>query len=135
VVLRNVFILERKKGVDMPNVVALNGTVLARGGDLAVVLRYARRYPVEVIRVDLSVEHREQYAVTFYFDPERHQGHCLTYWGDWRVLLDWLMARRSWTALHRIRFAHSETFDLAHVDVRTAKLRARGVTVCGPAGK
>lgn len=119
----------------MPTISDCLHNVHARGKNLAVVLRWARKYPVEVIRIDYAVNEGQvcNYAVTFYFDPEGGIPYqSLTYWGDWRVLLDWLLARRSWTALHRVRFAHPGTFELAHVDERTAALRKRGVTVCGP---
>jgi hypothetical protein len=119
----------------MPTISDCLHNVHARGKNLAVVLRWARKYPVEVIRVDYAVNEGRigNYAVTFYFDPEGGTPYqSLTYWGDWRVLLDWLLARRSWTALHRVRFAHPGTFELAHVDGRTTALRKRGVTVCGP---
>jgi hypothetical protein len=108
--------------------------VITQGEGLRPVLRFARKYPVEIIRVDVSVEQPEMYAVTFYFDPEGRRGYeCMVRFADWRVLLDWLLARRSWTALHRIRFAHRGTYELALQDKRTARLVAKGITIAGPA--
>jgi hypothetical protein len=41
------------------------------------------------------------YEVTLYWP---HSGdHAVTYWQDWRVLLDWLKARRSWS-IERVTF-------------------------------
>lgn len=120
----------------MPAIVDRQHNTLSRGKDLAVVLNWARKHPVEVIRVDYYAVNEGRlgnYAVTFYFDCKgRIPTSCLTYWGDWRVLLTWLLARRSWAALHRLRFAHPGTFELAHADVRAIKLRERGVSICGP---
>ncbi len=121
----------------MPNITDHIHNVLARDKNLAVVLRWASKHPVEVIRIDLAVNEGKigQYAVTFYFDCEGNSPtQALTYWADWRVLLDWLLARRSWTSLHRITFGHDGTFAQATAgsgDFRIAKLRQRGVQICG----
>lgn len=102
--------------------------VLMRGKGLRPILRYAAHHPVDAIRVDYSVNEPSQYAVTFYF-ADGAQG--LTRWGDWRVLVDWLLARRSWS-FHRLRFAppdlKAEAFD--HLGVHA--LRKRGVEIAGP---
>lgn len=87
----------------MPVVTGLiSSDVRMTGKNLAVVMRYARKSPVYRVRVDVSVNNPTQYAVTFYFDD---QTHCLTIWNDWRVLLDWVLARRSW-GVDRVYFAH-----------------------------
>lgn len=112
----------------MPRVIDFSNNVLMQGKNLAVVLRYARKADVYRVRVDYSAEYREKYAVTFYFDDE---AQCLTYWGDWRVLLDWLLARRSWN-VDRVHFARPGMIDEATSYYATEKLRKRGTNVVGP---
>lgn len=113
------------------------GNVLHRGKDLAVVIRHARANPCEVVRIDTAVNpnHSNQYAVTFYFDPESSDPtHALTHWGDWRVLLDWLAARRNWVHIHRIRFSDQATFDLFLASDYGQHKAFKGVQFAGPAG-
>lgn len=104
-------------------------SILTQGEGLRPVLRYARHSPVFRVRLDHSVGVGTvgQYAVTFYFDDG---ARATTLWADWRVLLDWLLARRSW-AVDRVFVA--EPFLLDKVDAHRAatKLRARGTNVVG----
>jgi hypothetical protein len=109
-------------------VVDLCRNVLMTGEGLRPVLRYARRHHVTAIRVDISVVRPSHYAVTFYFDDH---AQCVTTWADWRVLLDWLVERRSW-APDRIRFAHEGTYEQALEDPRLVAIRAKGIEVAGP---
>jgi len=121
----------------MPTITDCLHNVHARGKNLAVVLRWVRKFPVEVIRVDYAVNEGQigNYAVTFYFNCEGSTPYqSLTYWGDWRVLFDWLLARRSWTSLHRITVGHDATAAAILAgsgDHRVALLRKKGISVVG----
>lgn len=115
----------------MPSITDRAGRVLARGNNLGCILKFARKHPVEVIRVERSWRGEGQLTVTFYFEPESLAAQALTTWADWRVLLDWLHSRRSWDALHRVRFImDAKAFEEVDKHPITAKLRARGITVC-----
>jgi hypothetical protein len=119
----------------MPTLTDRLYTVHARGKDLAAVLRWARMYPVEVIRIDHDTSYREPYTVTFYFNCEGSEPYtCVTHWGDWRVLFDWLLARRSWGSVHRITIGHDATANIVLAgsgDHRVALLRKKGISVIG----
>jgi hypothetical protein len=110
----------------------LTRAVLMQGEGLRPVLRFARKHPVSVIRVDHSVNKPGHYAVTFYFEMPHGHGHaeCCVLFADWRVLLDFVLARRSWS-VDRIRFAEIGLFEYATTTLRVAALRKRGTTVCG----
>lgn len=105
--------------------------VLMRGEGLRPVLRYARISPCTVVRVDLAVNAGQvgNYAVTFYFEDA---SQSLTYWADWRVLLDWLRSRHSWTSLYRIRFAHPDLFQEVIQDKRLKGKWVQGIEILGP---
>lgn len=101
---------------------------LMSGEGLRPVLRYARLSPVNVVRIDHSVSPFQlgRYAVTFYFDDG---AECLTYWQDWRVLLTWLAARRSWS-VERVRLASTGP-DIPSAHAGVAALQKRGVSMIG----
>lgn len=101
---------------------------LMTGKNLAVVLRYARKHPVNVVRIDhaVNVGRVGEYAVTFYFAD---RAECTTYWASWRVLLDWLCARRSWT-ITRVRNADTGP-DIPYAHPALAELRAKGCQTVG----
>lgn len=104
------------------------GDVFMWGRNLAVVLRYARKYPVEGVRIDhaINVDKRGEYAVTFYFSDGCQ---CVTYWASWHVLLGWLVDRRSW-AIEIVRVASTgPRIPFNHVDAYN--LRRRGVETAG----
>ena len=81
-----------------------HGATISKSKNLAGLMRYYSAHPA-----DLVIKVREcpnGFAVTFFFDDgvEAH-----TVWGDWRVLLDWLRARRSWS-IKRVTF-HTPLYD------------------------
>lgn len=79
----------------MPAVIAANHVdTLMEGKNLAVVTRYARVSPVVVVRIRRSVTDVRNTILDFEYDDG---AHCVTYWADWRVALDWIRARRSWS--------------------------------------
>lgn len=100
---------------------------LMSGKGLRPVIRYARVSPVIRVRVDYSVEMPGTYGVTFYFDDG---AQCFTRWADWRVTLDWLLARRSWS-VDRVYFAHPGMIEDATDRASAAALRKRGTNVVG----
>lgn len=101
--------------------------VLMQGEGLRPVLRWARKSPVYRVRVDHSVEMPGHYGVTFYFDDGNE---CFTRWASCRVLLDWLLARRSW-GVDRVYFAHPGMIDSVDNLASVAALRKRGTNVVG----
>lgn len=106
----------------------LTRNVLTQGEELRPVLRYARKHPVDVIRVAVDAGHVGTYAVTFYFADG---AECFTRWADWRVLVDWLRARRSWS-FHRVRFADRELYAAAREHPGVQAMRRDGVEIAGP---
>lgn len=104
----------------------LTRNVLMRGEGLRPVLRYARKRPVDVVRVD--PDPTGGWEVTFYFDGG---AECLTRWQDWRVLIHWLRARRSWS-FHRVRFAEPELYAAALTHPGVQAMRMDGVEIAGP---
>lgn len=101
---------------------------LAAGEGLRPVLRYARASPVNVVTLDYSKStfRDGRYSVIFYFDDG---ATCETFWQDWRVLLDWLKARRSWSVT-RVTLK-PEGPNVPHNDPRLAALRKRGTATTG----
>lgn len=83
------------------------------GKGLRPVIRYARLSPVNVISCKpIDGGSRGQYAVTFHYDDG---ASCATWWADWRVLCDWLSARRSW-GVNRLTFHSTMQADLFAAD-------------------
>lgn len=99
--------------------------VLMSGEGLRPVLRYARKSPVNVVRVDISVNDPTRYAVTFYYDDG---AQCVTSWADANVLVDWLIARRSWS-FHRLNVAAPYISERLEGHVGLKLLHKRGVEV------
>jgi hypothetical protein len=64
--------------------------VSRRSKNLRAVLEHARKHVVTVVEVRQVGEY---YGVAFHFEGG---DTALTCWSDWRVLADWLKARRSW---------------------------------------
>jgi hypothetical protein len=111
-----------------------SGETVKTSKNLRGILDYARCSSVMEISIDHSVmlDRHGKFAVIFTFED----GCCaLTYWSDWRVLLDWLLARRSWPFDFVFRFAGTAS-DIAKKarDERGLSLQAlinRGVEFAG----
>lgn len=110
----------------MPAVIAANHVdTLMQGKNLAVVMRYARVSPVVVVRIRRSVT-----GPSTVLDFEYDDGaHCVTYWADWRVALDWIRARRSWS-VDRVLVSDGMYADMAQQKPQAlAAIRKRGTLV------
>lgn len=108
------------------------GETIAQSRNLAGILRWTRDRELDEIRIDHSVEDIGAYAVTFAY---RDGSRALTIWQDWRVLIDWLAARRSWRTDYNIHFAATASdIAIAARKDRGRTLQAlmdRGVTISG----
>lgn len=103
------------------------GKTITRGDGLRPVLRHARQSPVNVISCKPI---GERYAVTFHYDDG---ASCATWWNDWRVLCDWLSARRSW-GVNRLTFHTTMQSDIFAADgngwdARIKRIQKAGTTV------
>jgi hypothetical protein len=73
-----------------------HGATVATSQNLRGVLTFARKHPVDVVKITVR---GDRYRVVFYFwgwGASLHHS-AETQWADWRVLCDWLKARRSWS--------------------------------------
>ena len=78
------------------------GKTIRRSRNLRGLLEHYRRNPNDlVVKVCASVESPLDYDVTFFWPQNGDQAHVT--WADWRVLLNWLKARRSWS-IARVTF-------------------------------
>ena len=78
----------------MVRIADFHGKTVATSKNLRGVLAFARKHPVNVVTV--ADKGNGNYEVIFYFEG------CLPYsavtnWADWRVLLQWLVSRKSWS--------------------------------------
>lgn len=97
----------------------LHGATVRRSANLrGVLLHYAAKPDDLVIKVKRE-ESAGRYRVTFFWP--RHGDSCETTWQDWRVLLDWLAARRSWS-IERVTF-DAPLYDACEHDPRLASFR------------
>ena len=80
----------------MVRICDFHGNTVATSRNLRGVLTFARSHPVDVVRITALPGH--SYRVIFYFH-NAHGAHysAETVWAGWRVLCDWLAARRSWS--------------------------------------
>jgi hypothetical protein len=106
------------------------GKQVMSGKGLRPVLRYVRTSPVNVISCKpIDGGDRGQYAVTFYFD---NGASCSTWWQDWRVLCDWLTARKSW-GVNRLTFHTTMQGDILTEDhgwnARIKRIQKAGTVV------
>lgn len=101
---------------------------LCAGEGLRPVLRYARKSPVNVVTIghSQSTFRDGRYSVTFYFDDG---ATCETFWQDWRVLFDWLAARRSWSVGRVTRKVDGPDVHYDHAGLTA--LRKRGTVTTG----
>jgi len=106
----------------------LGYTRLCAGEGLRPVLRYARVSPVSVVTIGYSdaAFTKGRYSVVFYFDDG---ATCETFWQDWRVLFDWLAARRSWSVERVTRKTNAPA--IPYTDAGLARLRAKGTVTTG----
>ena len=75
-------------------IIDFHGKTVATSKNLRGILSFAREHPVNVVTV--ADNGAGDYQVAFYFDG-RLPYSAVTSWADWRVLLRWLAARRSWS--------------------------------------
>ena len=76
------------------------GRTIRRSRNLRGVLEHYRKHPDDMtVKVRPLPEHH--YKVTFYWPSRGESGESI--WADWRVLLDWLAARKSWS-INRVTF-------------------------------
>jgi hypothetical protein len=102
----------------MNRITDFHGKTVATGRNLACVMRFAAKHPVDVVVVEAMPD--QSYRVEFYFsNPHGAHFQTVTTWADSRVLVDWLAARRSW-AVERITFI-GEGLYLRHEAMRNAK--------------
>ena len=85
----------------MPIVYSRVGAPLRRPANLRGVLAHYSSNPEDLVVKVKDDNTRGGFAVTFFWP--RCGDHCETHWHDWRVLLDWLKARRSWS-IERVTF-------------------------------
>jgi hypothetical protein len=70
-----------------------SGKAIRASKNLRGILDYARRSPVDSVRLEPWPDEPGYYAVHFKF----YDGaNAVTKWADWRVCADWLRSRRSW---------------------------------------
>lgn len=102
------------------------GITVTRGAGLRPVLRHARKSSVNV--VSCKPNSHDGYYVEFWFDDG---ARCGTQWADWRVLLDWLHARRSWSVgrLTFDRILEQRVIVDGIWDSRIKRLQAQGTVV------
>ena len=84
----------------MITVYDLLGRPLRRSRNLRGVLTHYRAKPADMVVKVRAVADGDSYEVTYYW-PDGD--HAVTSWADWRVLLDWLTARKSWS-IARVTF-------------------------------
>ena len=100
------------------------GRTIRRSKNLAGILAHYRAKPEDiVVKVAELKSNPSYYEVTFFW-PSGDQGK--TIWADWRVLLDWLEARRSWS-IARVTF-DAPLYDCYSTDPRFAAFRKK----CAP---
>ena len=101
------------------------GRTIRRSRNLRGLLTHYRKSPDDlVVKV---VEHPDysDYDVTLFWPHTGDTAKCR--WVDWRVLLDWLMSRRSWS-IARITFDAPLYDKIAH-EPRIAETRKHGIPV------
>jgi hypothetical protein len=80
----------------MVRICDFHGKTVATSQNLRGVLTFARKHPVDVVKITALPEH--SFRVVFYFHNV-HGAHYSgeTVWADWRVVCDWLASRKSWS--------------------------------------
>lgn len=99
----------------------MHGKTIRRSANLRGVLAHYRAKPADIV-VKVAQNGNGSYNVTFYW-PDGD--YALSYWNDWRVLLDWLKARRSWS-ISRVTF-NAPLYDEHENDPRFAAFRKLGI--------
>ncbi len=101
----------------------MHGRTKHRSKNLRGIIEHYRHNPTDlVVKVAEAKDDPSHYAVTFFW-PNGDQG--VTRWADWRVLLDWLKARRSWS-IARVTF-DARIYDCHLADPQIAAFRKTGV--------
>ena len=98
------------------------GYTVRTSRNLRGVLEHARRHNVDVVELrELEAGH---YGVAFHFD---NGDTALTNWADWRVLLDWILSRRSWSVT-RVS-VDASLFPVVDAHTSTTAIRKTGTLV------
>jgi hypothetical protein len=101
------------------------GKTIRRSRNLRGLMDHYRAKPEDVvIKVTQDKDYRN-YPVTVFWPISGDQGHAT--FADWRVLLDWIGARRSWS-VQRVTF-DAPLYDLFCDDARVSDLRKAGIPV------
>jgi hypothetical protein len=107
------------------------GKTVATSQNLRGVLTFARKYPVDVVKVTALPEH--SFRVVFYFpDADGLHYSAETTWADWRVFCDWIKARKSWS-VERINI-DPRLFDDMHPRLRDIPSLKGTVLECNEKG-
>jgi hypothetical protein len=97
----------------------MHGRTVRQSKNLAGILTHYRSNPADiVVKVVEAEDDPSFYEVTFFWP---NGDHGVTRWSDWRVLLDWLKARRSWS-IARVTF-DARIYDCFSADPRFATFR------------
>ena len=99
-----------------------HGRTVATSKNLRGVLTFARKHPVDVVTVAHGVADHT-YSVTFYFSNAGSIAFtCETTWQDWRVVMQWIAARRSWS-VERVTFIGEWPQSVRDLEWRTIRMR------------
>ena len=99
------------------------GRTIRRSKNLRGVIEYYRANPEDIVVKVKEWPDYNDYDVTFYWP---HSGATAkSRWGDWRILLDWLKARRSWS-IDRVTF-DTPLYDKHEGNARFASFRKSGI--------
>lgn len=78
-----------------------HGKTIRRSRNLRGIIEHYRANPDDMVVKVVEYPDYGDYDVTFYWPNLGHSAKSR--WSDWRVLLDWLKARRSWS-IDRVTF-------------------------------
>jgi hypothetical protein len=98
------------------------GKTIRRSQNLRAILVHATKKPVNV--VEIRALNDGYIGVAFHFDGG---DAAISTWSDWRVVLDWIAARRSWS-VERVTLS-APLFNRAQQTSRVATIRKRGTLV------
>jgi hypothetical protein len=107
----------------MTTVYNMHGKVLHTSRNLRGLLEHYRRNPSDVV-VKVADRDGASYCVTVFW-PNGDEANSV--WADWRVLLDWLKARRSWS-INRVTF-DAPLYDRIEPEGRFDVFRKSGINI------
>lgn len=95
------------------------GTTIRQSKNLRGVLAHYSANPADLVVKVIEIGRTGGYYKVIFYWPNGDE--AITQWGDWRVLLDWLKARRSWS-IARVTF-DAPLYDKHETDERFTSFR------------